>query len=579
MPFLDKTAFQQKLRDGDAMGIPREVTYQNLRQKYQIEGDPGEKPTVEKSGGVMQYLGETIQGAAREIGGAVKFGVHYATHPQDIIPDAAKTAVDTVQTVTKGLMGAAENIGTHYGERMRKVEGRAPANLPLSENQQTANAIGEGVKAVASDPLGTFKNHPLSTLSVLAPTGAGALRLAGLPKAAKVVGALDPINAAVKTVTKGPSVVGKVAKEGLGLTTGAGGGATDVAAGAKAANSPFFDAMRGNPLEQAKLLIQDSQKGLGMIKAQRSAAYKKTSEALKSVMEPLNDKPIRSVLNKTMKDFNITDSELGLLDAMKGMSDEQAATHLQSIMANGNGELSPLVKAGIGEGPTASKIGKAIHYVQNWDEYTPDGLDRLQKALSSIDPKPGSPEFSFITQIKKGVQQTVKDKYPQYAKMLEDYHTASDHIDEIQSAIGANDTASIEQAVRKMSQSMKTGNQGHEIRNAIITQLQEITGLPIKERIAGMAFNQALPRGLAGVVAGGAATYGVIGNMLSPSFLIGLSMSSPRVVGEVLGALGVGKNYIVPVIEKLKEVMPFNIPEQTLLQGTRAGVLTNQSAQ
>lgn len=571
MPFLDKATFQQKLRDGDAMGIPREVTYQTLKQKYQIEGDPGEKPSVQKSGGVMGYLGETVQGAARELGGILKFGVHYATNPQDIIPDAANTAIDTVSSIQKGLVGGAENLGTMAGEGLRSLAGKQPANRPLSEEQQTANAIGQGVKSVASDPLGTFKNHPLATLSTLAPVGGGALKAAGFAKAGKVVGALDPLNAAVKTVTKGPALAGKYGKEVLGLTTGAGGGATDVAAAAKGADSAFFQGMRGDPLEQAKLLITDSQKGLSVVKAQRSAAYKKTNEALKSIMEPLSDKPVKSILNKTMKDFNITDKEMGLLDTMKGMTDEQAANHLQSIMTTSNGELSPLVKAGIGEGPTASKIGKAIHYVQNWDDYTPDGLDRLQKSLSSIDPKPGSPESSFITTMKKGVQNVVKEKYPEYSKMLDDYHTASDQIDEMQTAIGSNNRASIETAVRKMSQSMKTGNQGFEIRNAIISQLQEITGLPIKERIAGMAMNQAVPRGLAGV-ASGVGAMGVMAQMISPSFLVGLAMSSPRVVGEILGALGVGKNYVVPVIEKLREAMPFQIPDATNALRTGAAI-------
>jgi hypothetical protein len=179
----------------------------------------------------------------------------------------------------------------------------------------------------------------------------------------------------------------------------------------------------------------------------------------------------------------------------------------------------------------------------------------LQKSLASIDPKAGTREAAFVTKLKRGVQQVVKDKYPEYDKMLSSYHEASNDIEDLQSAIGNLDRNSIETTVRKISQSMNTGNQGHQVRNAVLAELEQATGLKIRARVAGMAMNQVMPRGLAGVGAGVGAV-AVVGQLISPTFLIGLAMSSPRVVGEVLGAIGVSKKMIVPIYQRLREIAP-----------------------
>lgn len=607
MQFLTQEQFRQKIRDGEAMGIPKATTYQALKDKgYEIEGEPTPKPTVEKSGGLLGYLNTTLQSAGRELGTVAKTAVDFAMNPshavefgRDVVKGGATLAVGAAENIYEAATGQQPVQYNPDGTTTRPSQSIYDSPEGGTPSQQVARQFGQSAMNGVMNPLETFRDAPLSTLSVVAPGGAGLLnkaskasKLAGMAKTAKalstsskVVGALDPMN-----VTKLPAAAVKYAPKALteytGLTTGAGGGATKIAAGAKKADDTFFEGMRGDPLKQARQLQEDAQRGISVLRQRRAAQYQKTNEAMRSIMEPMDPKPIRTLLDDAMDDFRITKKEKDILDAMKNMDDAQSSQYLQSLMSSSDNPnaLSPLVKAGLGEGPTAGKISKAINYVENWDDFTPDGLDRLQKTLSTLDAKPGSVEYAFINRVKKGVQQQVKDAYPEYTKMMSDYHEASDFLDEIQTAIGGKDVNGVEQAVRKMSQSMKTGNQGFEIRNAMLGELEQITGVQLRPRIAGMAMNQIAPRGLAGVAAGAAGPAAVWLGLVNPSFVLGLALSSPRVVGEVLGLIGVAKGKIPAIIQKLDRVVPPElrasmrgaVPE-VVKQGknaVRAGIIT-----
>lgn len=564
MQYLSRQDFAQKIRDGEAVGLTKVQTYQALRDKgYRIEGDPEPLPTQQMpeqtSDGFFGYLTDTATSALRELGSVAKGAVHYATNPQEIIPDAVSTGRDTLKAIGQTAVGAGQNIYESVtGNQAPQYNPDGTVSYPQggTQEQQVANAIGGGIKQAVTNPLETFKNHPLQTLSTVAPIAGGVLKGAGFAKAGNAVSYLDPVKAVTQGVPKAAKGLSQYGKEGIGTLTGAGGGAVDVASTPKAPGGAFYEGMRGDPLDQARQLADDAQKGIKILKEKRAADYLKTSEALKSITEPLDDVPVKNLLGKTMDEFSIGKGEKDLLNSIKNMSDEQSIQHLQKIISEApdNGTLSPLVKAGLGEGPTAKKIAKAIEYTEGWEDFTPKGLDKLQQSLSSIEVKPGTREAAFITKIKKGVQQVVKDKYPEYEKMLADYSDASNNIDELQAAIGARDRAGIETSVRKISQSLKTGNQGFQVRQGLIREMEKATGVKLSERAAGMAFNSAYPRGLTGV--GTAVTTGLLSQFMSPMFIMGLAASSPRVVGEVLGALGVGKKYVAPFADKIRSFLP-----------------------
>lgn len=584
--------FAQTIKDGEALGVRREETYNNLKAKgYRIEGEPGDFLSPAKSGGVFNYWADVLKNGAKELGAVVKFGGEVVTRPQkalefgrDIIKGGASLAVGAGENLYEAVTG--NDVPTF------NTDGTMTYSDKGTQEQRIASGVGDSIVAAAKDPLGTFKDHPLSTLSVVAPAGSSLLGrvstlskagtlgeagsgLAGLAESAgfgrtasvlstagKVSAALDPVNAGVQAITKGPGIATRYGKGLLGATTGAGDEAVKIAAQAHSIDGAFYQGMRGDVLEQGRILAEDSRKAITALKMQRSKQYLKTKEALTNIMEPLSGEPIYSKLSKTMKEFGISNTEKEILDSMIGMSDEQATAALNSMMKVGDGKLSPLVKAGIGEGPTASKISKAINYVENWDDFTPASLDNLQQALTTIGAKPGTREFVFIDKLKKGVQAVVKEKYPEYTKLLSDYTDASGFIDEIEGAIGAGNRADVEKVVLKMSQTMKTGNMRFEIKNSFVKQLEEMTGLPLRERIAGMSLAEYYPRGLAKVGAGlgtaGAVGVGGLSVFTAPSFWMAVGMSSPRVVGEVLGAIGVAKSYIPTVVDALKSVMPFD---------------------
>lgn len=574
MPSMTTSQFQQKLRDGEVLGISRATTYQALKAKgYVIEGEPAAPaPTPATHGGIIGYFGATMQNALKELGGLAKGTAHYATNPGDILPAAR----DTVAGLTRTAAGLGESF----------VEGVTGQQIPqynpdgttttttLTDNQQTAKTVMDSASNAVQHPAETFKEHPLSTLSMVAPVAGAGAKAAGLSKVAKVAELADPVQWATKGIPAAARLSSKVGEQALGKMTGAGAGAVEMAS--KADSPAFIEGMRADPLQQARQLASDAQQGLDLLKKKRSTEYLKTNEAMRSITTPMDNTPVQKLLHDTMAEFRIGDTEKGVLDKMRGLSDADSEQFLRNMMNQpAETSLSPLVKAGIGDGPAAKKISTAIEYAEKWDDYTPDGLDRLQKALSALDPKPGTQESAFITKIKRGVQQVVKDQYPEYDKLLSRYHEASNDIEELQSAIGKVDRQSIETTVRKIAQSMKTGNQGFEIRNAVLQELEQATGVRIRERAAGMALNQVMPRGLAGVGAG-IGTAAVIGQLISPTFLIALAASSPRVVGEVLSLLGVGKKYLAPVTAKLREIVP---PDYFFNAGVGAGAINDATDQ
>lgn len=571
MPFLSEDDFRQAIKDGEALGIPKATTYQNLKMKgYEIEGDPESQPTPENSGGILGYLGTTAKSALRELESVAKFVGHYASEPGSIAPDALNFGKDTVKVGAQAVVGGAENLYQAItGQKVPQFKPGGsfgnPGDISYptggTQEQKVANTLGQNVKYAVTHPAEMFRDHPLQTLSTVAPLASAGFKLAGMTKAASVAKWADPVTWATEGVPAAAKMAKNVGQEAFGKMTGAGAGAIQAASQVDDLNSPFFQGMRGDPLQQASQLADDAQRGFEILKAKRAKEYLKTNEAMRAITEPMDPGVIQRILGKTMKEFRIGDAQKDVLDSLRGMTDDQAVEHLQNMMKQpvaglvDEVPLSPLVKSGLGEGPTASKISKAIGYIERWDDYTPDGLDRLQKSLSSIDPKPGTPEAAFISKVKKGVQNAVKKQYPEYEKMLAGYREASEQIEELQSAIGNIDRQGIETTVRKMAQSMQTGNQGFQFRNALLEQMEKATGISIRERVAGMALNQVMPRGLAGVGAGIGAT-AVVGKLISPTFLVGLAMSSPRVVGEVLGNLGVAKSAIAPMTMKIRSILP-----------------------
>lgn len=604
---MSESDFAQAMRDADHVGIPRATAYQSLKDKgYTIENEPTPKPSVKTSGGFFGYLTDVAVNALKEVGAVAKFGGDVLTHPskglefgRDIIKGGATIAVGAGENLYEKVTGQQVPVFNPDGTVTypQKSIYQDPVHGGTPEQRAATGIAKSAVESVYSPSFGqfegegftlpdTFREHPLSTLSAAASMGSGLLgRTSTLSKAGEVVqagrgaagiaesagfsrtaqalstagkmsAALDPVQAAIKAPGFAIKQGSKLTKGLMGEISGAGAGAIEEAAKAKKTTSPFFEALRDeNQVAQAEKLVEETQNGLRILKQRRNAQYLKTNEALRTITEPLDHAPIQNILQKNLDDFRIGTTEKDLLGKIANMDETQSLQFLNEYMQTKGGGLSPLVEAGLGEGTASNKIAKAINYVENWSDYTPDGLDRLRKSLTSLNTKMGTTEGTFVGKLKAGIKEQVVKQFPEYSKMLGEYADASDFIDELTSSIGNMDKAGIEQHVRKLAQSMKTGNQGFEIRNALLTQLEEVTGVQIKQRLAGMALSKYTPRGLAGVGAG-VGTVATLAGILSPQYLLGIAMSSPRLMGEVLGAMGVAKDQIATIITRLQD-LPF----------------------
>lgn len=603
---LSSQDFSQRLRDNESIGVSREKTYSDLKsQGYIIEGEPNDsyvRPA--QKGGLFNYLSDVVKNGTKEFIGGAKIITEGLASPiestkkvaglgKDILTLGGNVAVGAGQNLYEAVTGSKPPIynpdGTiTYPEQSiyENIEsgGTPSQRIATGLSRQALGAVYdiEGDKGFTLPE--TFRERPLSTLSVVAPLGAGSLSRASglakaggmvetasaLQKASTAVSYLDPVTGTIKVVQKAPSVFGGVTKGLIGAQTGAGAGAIDEALKATSKEGDFFKSLRDPDIKRQAIEIRDeTSRGLSILRQRKMAEYKKTQEGLRSITETVDPNDIYTILQKNLDEFGITkQDDLQYLNDIQYMDDAQSATYLQNLMEQKVGTLPPLVEAGIGNTTSANKIAKSINYVESWSDFTPDGIDRLKKSLNTIGSKVGTVEGKFISNITGKLKKTIETKYPEYSKMMKDYSDASDFIDEITSSIGDIDTKSLEQTLRKMSQAMKTDNQGFAIRNALLGEIEKATGVQLRQKVAGVALSSMYPRGLAGVQTGfsALATY-----VYAPQLIPALALSIPRVAGEVLGAIGVAKNKIGTVIDKLRDTVPPQLLEDFTEASVKAG--------
>lgn len=380
-----------------------------------------------------------------------------------------------------------------------------------------ANRVGEFYKnryGGIENAKRTFANDPAGFLADAATilTGAGgALRAvpqAGVKSAGKVVqkaaDIVDPLSVAVKGV-KG---AGKVATVGLGFTTGAGTRAIEEAAkaGYKGGEQgqAFVSQMRGDaPVNQ---IVETIKPAISSLRQQRSQAY---TTGMANVAR-----------DKTVLKFDDIDTAVNKVKGrgyFEGKSKDPAA-------ASAWQDLKTTVDDW--------KSGDPAVY------HTVEGIDALKQAIGSIrDSLPyGTPARNAANEVYSAIRGEITRQAPDYANVMADYETASELLQEIEKTLSQNPKASIDTQVRKLQSILRNNaNTNYGRRVELGEMLSEQGAQNLFPELAGQALSAELPRGLSGALSGAGAAYNAF-QALSPTGVLQMAASSPRIVGETVYA-------------------------------------------
>ena len=327
------------------------------------------------------------------------------------------------------------------------------------------------------------------------------------------VGSGAAIGAALPVVGKAGSAITKM----LGGTTGVGEEALKQAyqagkqGGTKATS--FVEAMREG--QSMTNVLDAARANLSAMNAQKQNAYRS------GMVDIRNDKSIL--------DFANIDDAVGKafdMATFKGQVKNQDAVNALSKIRDSIDEWKSL-------DPT--------------EFHTPEGLDALKQRvgglLESI-PFEQKTARTAAGNVYNSIKNEITAQAPTYAKVMKDYHSASDTMKEIERALSLGQRASDDTAMRKLQSLMRNNvNTNYGYRDQLARQLEQAGGNEFMPALAGQALNDYMPRGIQRAVnPAGAIGIGALGNIPAA---VGMGLvSSPRLVGEAMYKAGQGARLV-----------------------------------
>ena len=443
----------------------------------------------------------------------------------NIPSSAAKFAGDIYQAVTNPIE-TAKSIGMLGAGAIKNALPKSVTDFITSISREPgqidkavemANAVGgeyakkygslEGFKtAIATDPVGTAAD-----ISMLF-TGGGSLvgKLPGIvgragETVANVGRTIDPLNLAVKSVTKPLQLAEMLATPAVGLATGAGaesireGARAGAAGGAKA--EAFLGQLRGNaPIEN---VVATAKEAVAELRQNRSDAYRAGMGGATQNTALLDFAPIdQAIINaEKVGTFNGVVIRGNAASALKEIKDKVAE-----------------FKAG---NPAVFR--------------TVEGFDKLKQAIGDIQQALpyGTPARKVADDLYNSVKNEIVKQAPDYAKVMGDYEQASALLKDIEGSLSLGKKANIDTSVRKLQSILRNNANTNYGRRVDLGRQLEATGVPSADtlfpQLAGQMLSSPTPRGIQGAtsVLGGATAYAT-----NPALLPGLVLTSPRLVGE-----------------------------------------------
>ncbi len=337
------------------------------------------------------------------------------------------------------------------------------------------------------------------------------------------------IGGAIPVVPKVLGAAGRIAGESLGVSTGTGYGVIKEALAASTQGGErakaFTDSLRGkvNP-EQ---IVDEARQSLGDVIKQRTQKYAQSLAGLSTRTKKFDTTPVVEKFNSLLEDSGVTFKKNGAPDFSRSPG--------LGRFAKDFGDISKVL-AGWGKKP---------------GDLTITGIDKLKQTIDdfrygSVDAR----KFDRFVTILRNEVKTLGKNEPGYQKMLSGYEQSTGLIKEISRGLSLGDKAYTDTAFRKLSSVLRTNN---EFRKELLDELNKASGGYLTAKIAGQQLSEYLPRGLARQIEG----FGALGAVASggkPVFLTLLKLAalgSPRVVGELVNALGVSRNVFNGLLDHL----------------------------
>lgn len=474
---------------------------------------------------------------------------------------AVKPVATTPQPTGSGMTKAANALGSVFGgNKIGEAIGTqiAKGNLgdtvqklvvgrdlsPEEESLVTPTVTGKQVAGDVARVASTF--IPVGKIAGLASKGLGAV---GLGRLAPYLGGIAAGGTAGAALDVSNSIAeGQDPKLGAGTVIGAGIPAATPLLGALAkgvgaitgrATSEVAGALTGTSQENIEQAYQAAKAGGQQLDEFTKAMRGNTTP--ESLVNTLRSQ-IDTVATQRSQTFRNTLAELGDTTVSSAPAKTQFAQNLEQtgIQVGENGLLD-FSKSKLRTVPSAqAKIQQAWMEVSNMPEtMSLVDLDTTRQAVKGIKSIAGDdPSANLANMLVEDAVRSVRkagESVDGYGKMLDEFGETSDFLDELNRGLSSGDNATVDQAYRRMTTSLKTNN---EQRAALVRELDEMTDGAILSGIAGQQMSEVLPRGIFRQILAGSAGVGAVTGTLTPALIPTLVFASPRIVGEFVRALG-----------------------------------------
>jgi len=424
--------------------------------------------------------------------------------------DFAKNIVKALNPLTtiKALQGAGEQLGYareemgSWGKVAKEgvksalgigtYESPLKGVIPKSIWQMSEGKLTEAANTIANDPVGQIGPPLLLAKYAFDKAGMGAQ----FDKAMQIIA--KPVTVPAKFI--GQKIVGAIGAIGantLGVTTGVGKGAIKEAY----QGSPEFKAgLKGQTT--AENVVDMAKNAIETIKENRRTEYVSQLKKMPQTGNITLD-PIIETLNKQLSRFRIGVTEDGKLDFSS------------SALRNDTAAIND--------------ITTIFEDVTNWKDVSPKGIDALKQGIKDLY-SPTTRSSAFVESMQKVVGDTLKQKVPEYTKLMKNYEEASDLLSDLK-GLSLGGKANPDTIFSKLTTALKGNN---EMKNALLAELEAQGQKNISGAIAGVKMKPSVSGVVRTSLAGGVASIGGF----QPSDLLIMASTSPRIIAEFVGVLG-----------------------------------------
>jgi len=466
--------------------------------------------------------GEVALGAVKNTPGSTWELAKGVTH-------AVVNPIDTGMMLLKIVGG-----GVQHG--LDKVDPRIMEFLDdegnYAESKEIARRVGEFYQnrykdeaafknALANDPAGVLADA--ATIFY----GSGALLKAG--KLEKVgtgvtsVGkAIDPINLSIKASGLiGKKTIGPVGQSLVSTMTGGQYSALSEARRAGLTGgtilNDFTKNLRDTKMNEVGNVVDIARANLQLLKDKRANDYVQGMEKINKDPTILSFEKVDNAILNAMDEF----SPKGIILDDKGMA---VLKKIQKIVDEFKNSDNPLNQTASGIDDMKQKI---------WNETSKLDKQKYPNAVRVLD------------NIYHETKATIIEQAPEYAKVMEDYSSASDLLNQIERTLSLKGNAMPDATLRKLQSLMNNNvNTNYGARLTLADELNKIEGATdIMPILAGQSLNKLTPRGIQGATSPIAAMAAFHEGGIPAAIATGV-ISSPRIMGEAFRSGGILERYV-----------------------------------